>query len=153
MFVFETRCEHFKGCRGRTAGAFSLLETLAVIALLVMLILAALGAITLLDRSSRRQAHYTTALVVAQGKLDELVAKSYHPPEAPFTNSYVERVPVTLSIDRNGTAVSSQGLVTTTVEKVANGHLATVVVSYTNYAQAAAVQLQTVINKLSGGQR
>jgi hypothetical protein len=124
-----------------------------VLALLVLLLLAAFGAIKLLDRSARRQAQYTTAMVIAQGKLDEVLATPYNPPLAPFTTQpYVERKAVTLSINRAGTAVGSQAVVTTSVEKVVNGHLATAVVSYTNAAQPAIVKLQTLVNKLSGGQ-
>lgn len=146
------RVERSARC-GVVPHAFTLVEILVVITLVVMLLIAAVGAITLLDRTSRRQAHYTTALEVAQGKLDELLAKPYNPPNVPFTSAnYTERQAVTMSVNRQGTAISSQALVTTSLEPVLNGHVATVVVAYTNYHQPASVQLQTLINKLSGGQ-
>ena len=152
---FETVRARFAagGRRPGVSHAFTITEVLVTMILLAMLVIAAISAVTMLDRSSRRQATYTTALEVAQGKLDELLATEYNPPKSPFTAAnFTQRQAVTLSVNRNGSAVNCQALVTTSLQAVLDGHVATVVVSYTNYNQPASVQLQTLINKLSGGQ-
>src|SRR4030095_8083215 len=60
--------------------AFSLVETVVVIMLVSILVVAGLSTLTLLDRSSRRQALHTTALELAQGNIEALMAQRYNPP-------------------------------------------------------------------------
>lgn len=137
-------------CRG---AGFTLMEILVVMALLMMLVIAAISALTLLDRSSLRQAQHTTAVEVAQGRLDEILATKYEPPKVPFTSTnYTVTTNATLTISKSGTNATTVAVVTSLVEPAGVGHVATVIVRYTNYDQPTSVRLQTLINKHSGGQ-
>ena len=148
MSCFGTVSDQTLGNKG-----FTLVEILVVLALLLMLTIAAVSALTLLDRSSARQAQHTTAVEVAQGRLDELLALEYSPPDSPFSSSnYTDTSKVTLTLGRSGTNATTTAVVTTLIEPAVNGHVATVVVNYTNYSQPTSVRLQTLINKHSGGQ-
>jgi prepilin-type N-terminal cleavage/methylation domain-containing protein len=138
---------------GHRAGGFTLIEILVTLAMLLLLLIGALGTITLLDRSSRRQGQHTTALEVAQGKLDEFLSQVYNPPVPPYSSTnYYQSNWVTLAANKSGTATSTFASVISLVQPVLNGHVVTVTVSFTNYDQLVNVQLQTLINRHSGGQ-
>lgn len=130
---------------------FSIAETTVVVALMAILIVAGLNTITLLDRSSRRQALHTSAMEVAQGRLEGFQSLTYNPPLAPFeASTTTQRTNVILSLDKAGAATLVGAAMTTTITPVAQGHLVTVTVSTTNADQAMNVQLQTMINEKSG---
>lgn len=138
--------------RRRGAG-FSLVEIVIVMGLMSILVVAGLSTVTLLDRSARRQAVHTTAMELAQGKLEELQSTAYNPPTAPFTASTMNQTNnVVLSLNKTGTSNQITGTLTAVISPVAQGHLVTVTVKSTNYSQPMTVQLQTLINKSSGGQ-
>jgi type II secretory pathway pseudopilin PulG len=146
------------GAAGRTGlpgpgagGGFSIVEITIVVALMAILILAGLNTITLLDRSSRRQALHTSAMELAQGRLEELQALAYNPPITPFgAAASTQSTNVVLALDKAGGATLVGAAMTTLITPVAQGHLVTVTVSTTNANQAMNVQLQTVINEKSG---
>src|SRR5580765_3784604 len=73
-------------CRGiqLAMGGFTMIEILMVLVMSGIMILAALSTISLLDRSSRRQALDTGAMELAQGRIEELQSTKYNPPIAPF---------------------------------------------------------------------
>lgn len=121
--------------------------------LVLMLIAAGLSTITLLDRSSRRQALHTTALELAQGNIEDLTAMTYSPPLAPFlATTNTQKTNVVLALKNNSTNVLVAGTMTTVIAPIAQGHLVTVTVSTTNANQVLNAQLQTVINEKSGSQ-
>ena len=140
------------GGNRRHAG-FTLIEIVMVMVLAAVLIVAALSTVQLLDRSSRRQGLDTTALELAQGKIEELQATAYNPPLTPYyaTNSTVTSN-VVLLLDKTGTSNLVTGVMTTTIAPLTSGHLVTVIVAATNANQTLVAQLQTLINKNTGGQ-
>src|SRR5215216_4939488 len=73
--------------RRAPAAGFSLIEIMVVMTLMGILVVAGLNTVVLLDRSSRRQALHTSALELAQGKIEELQATTYNPPVSPFLAS------------------------------------------------------------------
>ena len=150
------RTEPFQKLDGawREARAFTIMEVLVVLMLLLMLTIASISALVTLDRSSLRQAQHTTALEVAQGRLDQILTNAYAPPTAIFNSTnYTQTTTATiLTVGKSGTNATTTALVTTKVEPVIGGHVATVIVQYTNYSQPTSVRLQTLVNKHSGGQ-
>jgi Tfp pilus assembly protein PilE len=131
----------------------TLVEVTITLAMLMLLIVSAIGAITLLDRASRHQGQDTTALEIAQGKMEEFLGTQYNPPLPPFTSGdYFTTNTAVIAMDKSGTTNVVTGVVLSEVEPVANGHLVTVTVTFTNYGRPMSAQLQTVINKHSGGQ-
>ena len=114
-----------------------------VMFLLGTLVLAALETMKLLDRSSRRQALHTTALEIAQGKIEELQSTAYNPPLAPFGSGTSNlTTSVTLALNKAGTSTLVPATMTTVIAPVSKGHLVTVTVTTTNANQPLSVQLQ-----------
>ena len=131
----------------------TIFEILVVLVLMSILIIAGLNTLTLLDRSSRRQALHTSAMELAQGKIEELEAAAYSPPLSPFTaatNTF--KTNIVLALSKSGTNTVVGGTMTTVISPVARGHLVTVSVATTNANQSLSVALQTVINQKSGNQ-
>lgn len=134
-------------------GGFSLIELMVVMFLLAILVVASLNTMKLLDRSSRRQALHTTALEIAQGKIEELQSTAYNPPVGPFgAGTSNLTTSVTLALDRAGTSTLVPATLNTVIAPVSKGHLVTVTVATTNSNQILSVQLQSLINRMSGGQ-
>ena len=129
------------------------MEIMIVMLLLAILVVAGLSTITLLDRSSRRQALHTSAMELAQGKIEELEALPYNAPAAPFTAlNTTSKVSVILALNNSGTNTLVGGTMTTVISPVVRGHLVTVTVATTNANQTLTAGLQTVINQKSGNQ-
>src|SRR5258705_13310601 len=138
--------------KSRSSG-FSLVEILFVIGLVSILTIAAFNSVTLLQRSSRRQALHTTAMELAQGKIEELLGTLYAPPLAPYyATNFSQSTNVTLSLDPTGTSNWLTGSMKTEIAPVAQGHLVTVTVATTNGSLPLNVRLQTIINGKSAGQ-
>src|SRR5437879_10124389 len=93
---------------------FTLIEVMMVLMMGSIMVLACLSTVTLMDRSSRRQALGTTALELAQGKIEELQAATYNPPVAPYyaTNS-TQSTNVVLLLDKTGASNSVTAVMTT----------------------------------------
>lgn len=124
-----------------------------VLGMASIMVLASLSTVTLLDRSSRRQGLDTTAMELAQGRIEELQATAYTPPVAPYYSSNFTTISnVVLLLNKAGTSNLVTGVMTTVLAPVASGHLVTVTVTTTNADQRLTAQLQTYINKNSGGQ-
>jgi type II secretory pathway pseudopilin PulG len=141
-------------CRRAGQSGFTLIEVVIGIAMMFMLIVSAIGAITLLDRASRSQSEDTTALEVAQGKLEEFQATKYNPPASPFLSTTTWATnQVVLALNKTGTTNRAAGVLISKVQPVANGHLVTVSVVFTNMnLTPLTAQLQTLINQHSPGQ-
>src|SRR5262249_44476706 len=141
-------------CGRAGASGFTLIEVVIGIAMLFMLIVSAIGAVTLLDRASRSQSEDTTALEIAQGKLEEFQATKYNPPLSPFvsTTTYTTNQ-VILALNKTGTNTRAAGILVSKVQPVANGHMVTVSVVFTNMnLTPVTATLQTLINQHSPGQ-
>jgi type II secretory pathway pseudopilin PulG len=152
--TFPQNGRRLQGRRRAGHSGFTLIEVVIGIMLLMTLIVSAIGAITLLDRASRSQAEDTTALEIAQGKLEEFQATKYNPPVSPFLSTTTWTTnQVVLALNKTGTTNRAVGVLISKVEPAANGHLVTVMVSFTNMnITPVTAQLQTLINKQSPGQ-
>jgi type II secretory pathway pseudopilin PulG len=145
------RNRFFAPSRPQAQSGFTIIETTIVVLMMAILILAGLNTVTLLDRSSRRQALHTSAMELAQGRIEELQALAYNPPLAPFgASATTQSTNVILALDRAGSGTLVGGTMATSISPVAQGHLVTVTVSTTYANQLMNVQLQTVINEKSG---
>jgi len=133
--------------------AFSLVEIVVVLALIGILVVAVFNMVTMMDRVSRRQGLHTTMLEAAQGRLEEMRATPYNPPLSPYgASNIVQTTNIVLALNRAGNSTVLSGVLKTVVSPKSQGHLVTVTVTATNNSQPMTVQLQTVVNKKSGGQ-
>ena len=134
-------------------GGFTIVESVIVLGLISIMVIASLNTITLLDRSSRRQALHTTAMEIAQAKIEEIQSTTYNPPLAPFVSYTTNQTTnVILVLNKSGTATLVGGTLTAAISPSSQGHLVTVTVTTTNASQLLSVQLQTLVNRMSGGQ-
>ena len=139
--------------RSAARAAFTLLEVLIASSMLLALVLAGMNALFVMDNSSRRLAQLTSAMALVQGKLEEVRTNDYNPPLAPFTASAtVTSNAVSIALDKGGTQYQVPGSLITRIEPVASGHLVTVSASFNVLGTPVKAQLQTVLNKFSGGQ-
>ncbi len=139
--------------RPAARSAFTLLEVLIASGLLLGLVLAGMNAVFVLDKSSRRLAELTSAMALVQGRLEEVRTYDYNPPLAPFVaGATVTSNVVSISLDKGGTQYQVPGTLITRIEPVASGHLVTVSASFNSLGSPVKAQLQTVLNKFSGGQ-
>lgn len=133
---------------------FTLVEILIVIALLVMLIIAGIGATTAMQMASRRLTEHTAARAVVQAKLQAIRAATYKPPTSPFTAGTVYLTnDASICLDKAGEKFLIPGTVTAKIEPVPSGHLVTVTGEFKAVNRTISVQLDTVVNKFSGGQQ
>ena len=131
----------------------TLIEMSIAVTLILGTVIALWSSLMVLDRNSRRLGEYMTALGIAQGKIEEVRATNYNPPEAPFiagTTSIVEEAE--LALDKNGSNFMVKGMIETEIKPMSQGHLVTVTATFTNMSQPYSAQVQTVVNKFSGGQ-
>jgi type II secretory pathway pseudopilin PulG len=133
--------------------AFTILEVLIASSLLLALVLAGMNALFVMDNSSRRLADMTAAMAVVQGQLERVRTNDYNPPLAPFiASATVTNTAASISLDKGGTNYLVAGTLTTRIEPVASGHLVTVSATFNRGGNPLRAQLQTVVNKFSGGQ-
>ena len=135
-------------------GAFTLVETMIVMLLLTILMVAGFGGLYAMDLCSRRSADYTAAMAVVEAKVHDIKAVYYNPPIYPFTatNVYVTNSD-SISLDKAGTAFKITGTLVSEIKPVAAGHLVTVTGTFQEPRGALTVSLQTLVNKYSGGQQ
>jgi prepilin-type N-terminal cleavage/methylation domain-containing protein len=150
MNVRTIRAEPGSPCLGQEG--FSLVEIVVVLGLIGILVVAVFNMVTVMDRVSRRQGLHTTMLEAAQGRLEEMRATPYNPPVSPYgASNIVQTTNIVLALNRTGSNLLS-GVLKTVVSPKSQGHLVTVTVTATNNSQPMTVQLQTLVNKKSGGQ-
>ena len=130
---------------------FSMPEVLIVSVLLLMLAGAGFTGLMGMNRASKGVAEDAAGLELVEGKIEELRGTLYNPPYAPFaSNTYRTTNTVTVCLNASGSnALLTGRLLTTTQPLSGMGHLVTVSLSITSYPSARAIQLQTVINKMS----
>jgi type II secretory pathway pseudopilin PulG len=141
------------GQRGRPSG-FTLVEVMIVIGLLVLLVIAGIGATTAMQMSSRRLSDHTSARAAVQARLQAVRAASYKPPNFPFTAGVVYLTnDASIYLDKTGEKFLVSGKVTTKIEPVTTGHLVTVSGRFPIGKRVVSVELSSVVNKFSGGQQ
>ncbi len=139
-----------KRARSHDASGFTLIEIMITSVLLVTLVTAGLYALAQLDRFSRRNAEYTSVMALVSGTLEGLKGVEYNPPVEPFglTNrTSTNFTKIALSTD--GTSYSVKGMIVTSIEPIAYGHLITVSGHFTNWNLPYTVTLQNVLNSYS----
>jgi prepilin-type N-terminal cleavage/methylation domain-containing protein len=134
--------------------AFTLVETMVVMLLLTILMVAGFGGLYTMDLHSRRVADYTAAMSVVEAKIQDIKAVYYNPPIYPFTttNVYVTNSD-SISLDKAGTTFKVAGTLVSEIKPVSAGHLVTVTGTFQEPRGALTVSLQTLVNKFSGGQQ
>lgn len=122
--------------------------------LLSILTIAGLGAIFSMDLCSRRLADHTAAMAVVEAKIQDIKAATYNPPNAPFGAStvYITNSD-SISLNQAGTTFNVPGTLISEIKPVAAGHLITVTGTFQEPRGNITVQLQTLVNKYSGGQQ
>jgi len=134
--------------------AFSLVETLIVMLLLTVLMIAGFAGLFSMDLCSRRVGDYTAAMAVVEAKVQDIKAVYYNPPVYPFTTTtvYVTNSD-SISLNEAGTAFRVGGTLVSEIKPVAAGHLVTVTGTFQEPRGALKVSLQTLVNSFSGGQQ
>jgi type II secretory pathway pseudopilin PulG len=135
---------------------FTVVEIVLTTALLLILVISTLDGILGMQVSAKRTADYTSAMAIAEAKLQDIRAVYYNPPTYPFTYSAVLYVTNQNSIALNqaGSSFQIPGTVISKIEyQGAGGHLVTVTASFKIARRSVTAQLQTLINSYSGGQQ
>jgi hypothetical protein len=131
------------------------METVLAMGLTVLLCVSTLGAILEMQVSSKRVADYTSAMAVAEAKVQDIQAVYYNPPNSPFTlgTVYVTNQN-SISLNQAGTTFQIPGTVISKIEyKGSLGHLVTVTATFNAKSKPVTATLQTVVNTYSGGQQ
>jgi len=138
----------------RQSDAFTLVETMVVMLLVTILMIAGFAGLYSMDLCSRRVGDYTAAMSVVSAKVQDIKAVYYNPPIYPFTatNVYVTNSD-SISLDQAGTSFKVAGKLVSEIKPVTGGHLVTVIGTFKEPRGALTVSLQTVVNKYSGGQQ
>ena len=140
---------HLPGEAGLT-----LIEVLIATVLLMILIIGTVGALYFNTQASYRVADRTAAMTLVQAKLEAVRAATYHPPDSPFGPSTLSLTNNdSIALDKAGARFLIPGTLITRIEPVTSGHLVTVSGKFATPGRPLTVQLQTVVNKYSGGQR
>lgn len=138
----------------KLVSAFTLIEIMITLALILILVVNSFCAILYLSQSAARLATYTSAMAVVEGRIEAIRAATYNPPIAPFgpatvTSSYSEA----LWLDNKGQNLLVTGIVVSVIRPVAAGHLVTVTGNFATPRKATVVSLETIVNRFSGGQQ
>jgi hypothetical protein len=105
------------------------------------------------NRDVERVTDFTAATMVMEGELERVRTNRYQPPVTPFTAGTVSWTNnVTLALDRAGSNYLQTARLLTTTRPVANGHLVTVSLTFSNAFRPTNLWLQTVVNQYSAGQ-
>jgi type II secretory pathway pseudopilin PulG len=134
--------------------AFTLVEAMVVTLLTVMVIASCIGLCVAMNYNTARQASYTSALSVIEGKLASIQGTAYDPPYAPFTSSTTSITDTNdaIHLSQDGTNFMIPGSVVSTFEPIAFGHLVTVTGTFQFPGQPLTVSIQGIVNKYSAGQ-
>jgi len=133
--------------------AFTLVEVMIVMALLLSLIISSAAALLVFDRSSRRVADSTAAMALVEAKIYDIRAATYNPPSTNFgtTNIFLTNN-VSIALDQAGSSYRVPGTLISKIQPVTGGHLITVTGTFQTPGRPFSVSLQTIVNEYSGGQ-
>jgi type II secretory pathway pseudopilin PulG len=142
--------------RTRAMAGFTIVETVLAMALIVLLCTSTLAAILEMQFSSKRVADYTSAMAVAEAKVQDIRAVYYNPPNSTYFT--LGTVYVTnqnsIALNQAGTTFSIPGTVISKIEYQGSlGHLVTVTATFKKSGKPITATLQTVVNKYSGGEQ
>ena len=134
--------------------AFTLVEVLIVMGLVMILVTAGMGAILAMDLCTRRTGDYNAALAVVEAKIEDIRAATYNPPNSPWKSTPVYLTnSSSVALDEAGVTFKVPGKLISKIEPVASGHLVTVTGTFSEPKRALTLSLQTVVNKYSAGQQ
>jgi len=134
--------------------AFTLLEVMIVMGLLMILMASGFSAIFSMKMTSKRLADYTAAMAVVEAKVEDIRAATYKPPNYPFGSSTLFLTNSgAVALNKAGAAFLVSGTIVSKIQPVATGHLITVTGTFKTPGRPISVTLQTVVNKFSGGQQ
>ena len=139
--------------------AFTLIEVLITVALMLLRIASSFSALMFLNRSSSSLSGYVAAMAAVQGKVEKIRALTYNPPSGNYFKSTTTRWPNNQAIFLNkaGTNLLVTGTVVAEIQptgtNVGAGHLVTVTGTFATPGKPTVVTLQTIVNKFSGGQQ
>ncbi len=83
--------QHRRFVGARRTAAFTLIETVISVALLLVLIISSISAILFLHRSSSRLSEYVAATSFVKARIEAIRGATYNPPNSPFTGSTCSR--------------------------------------------------------------
>lgn len=134
---------------------FTLVEVVIVTALLGLMIIAGLGATMAMQAASKRLSEHTAARALVQAKLQAIRAASYKPPNSPFTAATVYLTnSASICLDKAGQKFLIPGTISAKIEPVPPaGHLVTVTGTFKAPDRTIRVQVDSVVNRFSGGQQ
>lgn len=140
--------------RVRSRG-FTLVEVVIMTALLALLIIAGLGATTAMQVASHRLSEHTAARALVQAKLQAIRAATYKPPNPPFTAGSVYLTnSASICLDKAGQKFLIPGTISVRIEPVPpSGHMVTVTGTFKAPDRTIRVQVDSVINRFSGGRQ
>jgi len=144
---------HGAGRSERQAG-FTLIETMIGVLLLGILCISSFSAIYFNSQAAYRLADRTAILALLRGKLEGVRAASYNPPDNNFkSTTYNTTNSHSIALNKAGTAFLVTGTIITKIETNTFGHLVTVTGTFATAGKPITVQMQTEVNKFSGGQQ
>ena len=135
--------------------AFTLVEVVIVTFLLGLLIIAGLGATMAMQMASKRLSEHTAVRALVQAKLQAVRAASYKPPNHPFTAATVVLTNgASICLDKAGTKFLVPGIISTKIEPMPpSGHMVTVTGTFKAPDRTIRVQVDSVVNRFSGGRQ
>ena len=140
--------------RARSELGFTLVETLVVMLLVLILMVAGFGGLYSMDFCSRRLADHTAATALVQAKLQDIMAATYNPPNANFGISTIYLTNSgSIALNQAGLTFKVPGTLISEIKPVASGHLITVTGTFQEPRGKIVVSLQTLVNKYSAGQQ
>lgn len=138
----------------RPVHAFTLLEVMVVMTLLMALIIGVAAAVSTGNTASKRLSEYTAAMAVVEAKMNDIRVATYNPPNSPFGSTALTFTgSSSIDLNESGAQFTVTGTVTTKTEPVTAGHLVTVTGTFQTRRTPITVTLQTVVNKFSAGQQ
>jgi prepilin-type N-terminal cleavage/methylation domain-containing protein len=159
-FGFKTDLRSPAVNHGRTQQAgFTLTEVVIAMALVTILIIGSFSAIYFNTQASFNLADRTAIIALVRAKLEAVRAASYNPPD-----SYFKSTPVyltnshSIALNKDGSGYLVSGTIITKIEEAKSGtntvgHLVTATGSFRTAGKPITVQMQTVVNRFSGGQQ
>lgn len=134
--------------------AFTLIEVMLTMGLLMLLIGSSMTALLFLNRAAARMADYTAAMAAVHGRMELVRAATYNPPNSPFTAAEVRVTnEVSLALVKAGTNYLVPGTVVTVIAPSASGHLVTVTGTFQARGTPLVLTVESLVNRFAGGQQ
>ena len=134
--------------------AFTLIEVMLTMGLVMMMVGGALAALMFLGRASARMSDYTAAVAAVHGRMEAVRAATYNPPSTPFLGTdliLTNRIAIALA--KSGTNYLLSGTIVTIISPKASGHLVTVTGTFPARGLPVTISMQSLVNRFSGGQQ